>query len=84
MALREMAPGGIGRVNRLTGSDDVRRRLAIQGLQPGARLQVLQKAGRGRGGIVVMCGETRLALGRKEADGILVVPDADDGRGGAE
>lgn len=71
-----MAPGGFGRIDRLTGSDDVRRQLAIQGLQPGARVRLLQKAGRGHGGIVVLCGDTRLALGRREADGILVEPEA--------
>ena len=81
VALREIVPGGICKVDRLTGSDEVRRQLAIQGLQPGARLRLLQKGGRGHRGIVVICGETRLALGRKEADGILVEPDVTDGHG---
>jgi Fe2+ transport system protein FeoA len=75
IALRNLPPGATGRVDRLTGPGHIRRQLAVQGLQPGARLRLLQKAGRGHGGIVVMCGDTRLALGRREADGILILPD---------
>ena len=54
--------------------------IALRNLPPGAtgcvdRLRLLQKAGRGHGGIVVMCGDTHLALGCRETDGILILPD---------
>ena len=75
IALRNLPPGATGRVDRLTGPDHIRRQLAVQGLQPGTRLRLLQKAGRGHGGMVVMCGDTHLALGRRETDGILILPD---------
>ena len=56
----------------IDGGKLVRARLAVHGIVRGARLQVLQRGGRGRGGTIVMRGDTRLALGWGEASTILI------------
>jgi ferrous iron transport protein A len=62
--------GESARIRRLAGGQAFLGRLAPLGFIPGARLQVIQNLGRGPL-LVAVCG-ARVALGRGEADKILV------------
>ncbi len=64
-------PGGeSARIRRLAGGQAFLSRLAPLGFIPGARLRVIQNPGRGP--LLVAVRDTRVALGRGEADKILV------------
>ncbi len=64
-------PGGESvRIRRLAGGQAFLSRLAPLGFIPGARLRVIQNPGRGP--LLVAVRDTRVALGRGEADKILV------------
>lgn len=67
-------PGLRLRVVALMGGTGLDRRLTEMGLNVGAELVVRQREG---GGVVVMRGETRFALGGGMAHRILVAPLAD-------
>jgi len=71
--------GESARIRGLAGGQAFVSRLAPLGFIPGARLRVIQNPGRGPL-LVVVC-DTRVALGRGEADKIVVEPlaGADDG-----
>ncbi len=58
------------RIRRLTGGHNFLSRLASLGFTPGTRLDVVQNYGRGP--IIVSLRGTRVALGRGEAEKILV------------
>ena len=58
----------------LKGGSGLDRRMTEMGLKVGARLVVRQREG---GGVVVMRGETRFALGGGMAHKIMVAPLAD-------
>jgi ferrous iron transport protein A len=62
------------RVVALHGGATLERRLTEMGINIGAELVVRQREG---GGVVVMRGETRFALGGGMAHKILVTPAAD-------
>ena len=77
-------PGGqSARIRRLAGGQPFLSRLASLGFVPGARLRVIQN--RGRGPLLVVVSDARVALGRGEADKILVerLAGEDGGDGGA-
>ncbi len=57
-------------VDRLLGSRNFASRLAAMGLSVGAEIEVLQN--RGKGPILILVRDTRIALGRREAMRILV------------
>ena len=58
----------------LRGGSGLDRRMTVMGLNVGAKLVVRQREG---GGVVVMRGETRFALGGGMAHKIMVAPLAD-------
>ena len=62
--------GESARIRQLAGGQPLMSRLAPLGFIPGARLRVLQNLGRGP--LLVAVYDTRVALGRGEADKILV------------
>ncbi len=64
-------PGEYLRIERLLGNDGLARRLAAMGLQTGC---VVRVAHQHAGQIVVVRGETRLALGAGITKRILVAP----------
>jgi len=77
-------PGGeSARIRRLAGGQAFLSRLAPLGFIPGARLRMIQNWGRGP--LLVALYDTRMALGRGEADQILVerLAGEDDGDGSA-
>lgn len=67
-------------IQAMKGGHQFLSRLASLGFTPGTRLTVMQNFGRGP--IIVSLRDTRIALGRGEADKILVEPagGGDDGR----
>jgi Fe2+ transport system protein FeoA len=69
MPLAMASPGTECEVRQLRGGGDFERRMLAMGLGPGRRLRVSQREG---GQMVVIVGETRLALGRGIAQKILV------------
>jgi Fe2+ transport system protein FeoA len=73
--LDQLGPGAGGIVRRLTGGGGFRSRLAALGVTQGVRIEVLQN-GR-HGPLLVLARDTRLAIGRGEAQKILVeaLPD---------
>ena len=62
--------GESARIRQLAGGQVFMSRLAPLGFFPGARLRVIQNLGRGP--LLVAVYDTRVALGRGEADKILV------------
>jgi ferrous iron transport protein B len=70
--LSRLPVGKAARVVQLTADHDAAERLAVLGATPGAEISVLRN---GNGGpiLISICG-TRLALGRGEAEGVLVLP----------
>ena len=67
-------------IKRMTGGHHFLSRLASLGFTPGARLRVVQNFGRGP--IIVNVRDTRIALGRGEAEKILVGRDGGMDHGG--
>jgi Fe2+ transport system protein FeoA len=76
--------GESARIRQLAGGQAFWSRLAPLGFFPGARLRVIQNMGRGP--LLIAVCDTRVALGRGEADKILVERFAgeDDDDGNAE
>ncbi len=66
-------------IQKMLGGHHFLSRLASLGFTPGARLRVVQNYGRGP--IIVSVRETRVALGRGEAEKILVGPEIGADRG---
>ncbi len=75
--LASLAPNEVGIVQYLAGGRGLTSRLAPLGFTPGARVSMVQNFGRGP--IIVMIRGTRIALGRGEAQKILVTPVAEGG-----
>ena len=74
LPLTHLRPGESGVVAQIEGGRGVRERLAVQGLVQGVPVRMMQRAGRGHGGVVILRGDTRLALGKGEAAKVLVTP----------
>jgi ferrous iron transport protein A len=70
VSLGDVRSGRSVRISRMTGGHHFLSRLASLGFTPGADLQVVQNYGRGP--IIVTLRDTRVALGRGEAQKILV------------
>lgn len=80
MPLMMANEGGQVRVVALLGGAGLDKRVTQMGLNVGAELRVVQREG---GGVVVMRGESRFALGGGMAHKIMVAPietDADEQR----
>lgn len=75
--LASLAPNEVGIVQYLAGGRGLTSRLAALGFTPGARVNMVQNFGRGP--IIVMVRDTRIALGRGEAQKIIVTPIAKGG-----
>ena len=73
VSLSTIKSGDSVEIKRMTGGHHFLSRLASLGFTPGARLRVVQNYGRGP--IIVNVRETRVALGRGEAEKILVAPE---------
>lgn len=69
--LSALSPGQVGVVRGLAGGRGVVSRLAALGLSPGARVTMVQNFGRGP--VIVLVRDTRVALGRGEATKVMVV-----------
>ena len=80
-SLSQLDTGRTAAVEALRGGHGFRSRLAALGFTPGARITMLQNVGRGP--IIVTLRDTRIALGRGEANRILVVLDRDAANGRA-
>jgi Fe2+ transport system protein FeoA len=78
-SLSTVRAGESAQIRALRGGRHFLSRLASLGFTPGAQLKVIQNFGRGP--IIVNLRDTRVALGRGEADKILVEP-ATRGRDG--
>ena len=76
VALSNLAPGEVGVVRELTGGWGFMSRLATLGFTPGAKLTMVQNFGRGP--VIVLVRDTRVALGRGEAMKVLVERMAND------
>ena len=68
--LDHLSVGATAVVRELDGGNEFSGRLAAMGLVLGAALQVMQNSGKGP--MLVLVRDTRLALGRGEAQRILV------------
>ncbi len=79
VSLSMVGSGQSARIRRMAGGHRFLSRLASLGFTPGARLQVVHNYGHGP--IIVRLRDTRVALGRGEANKILVeqMAGADDG-----
>ncbi|HAL60791.1 MAG TPA: ferrous iron transport protein A [Chloroflexi bacterium] len=77
MILANLAPGQVGVVKRLAGGWGMVSRLAAFGFTPDAKVEMVQNFGRGP--IIVMVRGTRIALGRGEAQKIIVSPIVEGG-----
>ena len=75
--LASLAPNEVGIVQYLAGGRGLTSRLATLGFTPGARVTMVQNFGRGP--IIVMVRDTRIALGRGEAEKVIVTPIAEGG-----
>ncbi len=60
------------RIVNITGGKNLVKRLTIMGMIDGINIQMLQH--RTNSGVVILCGETRLALGHGMAHKIMVEP----------
>jgi Fe2+ transport system protein FeoA len=72
LSLSTIKSGESVEIREMTGGHHFLSRLASLGFTPGAHLRVVQNYGRGP--IIVNVRETRVALGRGEAEKILVEP----------
>jgi ferrous iron transport protein A len=70
LPLDQLQSGARGVVRQLKGGKGFAGRVASMGLAVGAHIEVLDN--RGRGPLLVLVRDTRVALGRREAQGILV------------
>lgn len=70
VSLSTVRPGESVRIRKLSGGHSFLSRLASLGFTPGARLDVVQNYGHGP--LLVSLRGTRVALGRGEAEKILV------------
>ena len=79
-SLSSVRSGESVRIRRMAGGHQFLSRLASLGFTPGAHLEVVQNYGHGP--IIVRLRDTRVALGRGEAQKILVEKEAEvrDGR----
>lgn len=68
--LYHLAPREKGNIHQLNGGRGFVSRLAALGFTPGAPIEMVQNFGRGP--IIVMVRDTRIALGRGEASKVLV------------
>jgi len=75
--LASLAPNEAGIVQYLAGGWGLTSRVATLGFTPGARVTMVQNFGRGP--IIVMVRGTRIALGRGEAQKIIVTPTVEGG-----
>lgn len=75
--LASLASNEAGIVEYLAGGWGLTSRLATLGFTPGARVTMVQNFGRGP--IIVMVRDTRIALGRGEAEKVIVTPIAEGG-----
>ena len=66
--------GGV--VRAVSGAGDLERRLLEIGMVEGARVRVLHEGLFGRDPIAVQVDETRVALRRREAEGVMFRPEA--------
>lgn len=80
VSLSTIKSGDSVEIKWMTGGHHFLSRLASLGFTPGARLRVVQNYGRGP--IIVNVRETRVALGRGEAEKILVGPEGGMDHGG--
>jgi Fe2+ transport system protein FeoA len=74
--LDQLARGSRAVVQQLVGGRAFTSRLAALGMTKGTRIEVLQNARHGP--VLVLVRETRLALGRGEAQKVLVEAPADE------
>jgi len=72
IVLGNMAPGNRGLVRRLAGGQGFVSRLAALGFTMGVEVKMLQNFGRGP--LIVLVRDTRVALGRGEAMQVVVEP----------
>ena len=72
--LGEVPEGARARVHQIQGGRGFLGRMAALGFTVGAPLRLLQNAGRGP--VIVLIRDTRVALGRGEALRVLVAPEA--------
>jgi len=70
LSLDRLSPGAPAVVRRLTGGNSFASRLAAMGLSVGSQVEVLQN--RGRGPVLALVRDTRIALGRGEAVKVMV------------
>ncbi|MBC7263123.1 MAG: ferrous iron transport protein A [Chloroflexi bacterium] len=75
LPLSDLATGHIGVVVQLTGGRGFVCRLAALGFTPGVQVTMVQNLGHGP--VIVMVRDTRVALGRGEANKVLVRPQGD-------
>jgi Fe2+ transport system protein FeoA len=80
VSLGAVRSGSSVEIKRMVGGHQFLSRLASLGFTPGARLRVVQNFGRGP--IIVNVRDTRVALGRGEAEKILVGPQVGAENGG--
>jgi ferrous iron transport protein A len=78
MSLGAVRGGESAQIVGMQGGHHFLSRLASLGFTPGARVKMVQNYGRGP--LIVSLRDTRVALGRGEAEHILVEPVAGDGR----
>jgi ferrous iron transport protein A len=70
ITLNALTPGEVGIVRQLDGGRGFMSRLAALGFTPGAEVTMVQNFGRGP--LIVLVRDTRVALGRGEAMKVLV------------
>lgn len=80
MPLSSLPPGRAAQVGALTGGRGFVSHLVALGFTPGAKVIMVQNFGRGP--LIVLVRNTRVALGRGEAAKIWVSPEEDHGRRG--
>ena len=71
--LDELPPGATGVVETLGGGRGVTSRLIALGFTPGAEVTVMHN--RGRGAVIVLVRDGRVALGRGQAQKILIAEE---------
>jgi len=69
-SLSELKTGESAVIHSLQGGHTLRSRLAALGFTPGAEIRVVQNMGRGP--MIVRVRDTRIALGRGEAQKVLI------------
>lgn len=68
--LIQMKPGEHGVVREIHGDRELTQRMMVLGLRPGSRLVVLNNPRNGP--LLLQVGDTRLAIGRGEAGGVMI------------